>query len=63
LTVGVASLSFNIEMALGVNITLKEGAKAPAFTASTNGGGKVSLKDFKGKHVVLFFYPKDDTPG
>jgi len=63
LTVGVASLSFNIEMALGANITLKEGAKAPAFTASTNGGGKVSLKDFKGKHVVLFFYPKDDTPG
>jgi peroxiredoxin Q/BCP len=50
-------------MALGANITLKEGAKAPAFTASANGGGKVSLKDFNGQHVVLFFYPKDDTPG
>jgi peroxiredoxin Q/BCP len=50
-------------MALVPDITLKEGAKAPAFTASTNGGGQVSLKDFKGKHVVLFFYPKDDTPG
>ena len=50
-------------MALGPNITLKEGDRAPAFTAPTNGGGKVSLKEFKGKHVVLFFYPKDDTPG
>ena len=50
-------------MALGPDITLKEGVKAPDFTASTNGGGQVSLKDFKGKHVVLFFYPKDDTPG
>ena len=50
-------------MALGPTITLKEGAKAPAFTAFTNGGGKVSLKDFKGQRVVLFFYPKDDTPG
>ena len=50
-------------MALGSDITLKEGVKAPDFTASTNGEGKVSLKDFKGKHVVLFFYPKDDTPG
>jgi len=50
-------------MALGPNITLKEGTKAPTFTATTSGGGKVSLKDFKGQHVVLFFYPKDDTPG
>ena len=50
-------------MALGPNITLKEGDRAPAFTAPTNGGGKVALKDFKGKHAVLFFYPKDDTPG
>lgn len=50
-------------MPLGPNITLKEGSKAPAFTAPTNGGGKVSLKDFKGRHVVLYFYPKDNTPG
>ena len=50
-------------MALGPNITLKEGDSAPTFTAPTNGGGKVSLREFKGKHVVLFFYPKDDTPG
>jgi len=42
---------------------LKEGDDAPEFTALTNGGGKVSLADFKGKHVVLYFYPRDDTPG
>ena len=50
-------------MILGPNITLKEGDDAPLFTAATNGGGKVSLREFKGKYVVLFFYPKDDTPG
>jgi len=41
----------------------KEGDPAPAFTAPTNGGGQVSLTDFKGHPVILFFYPKDDTPG
>ena len=50
-------------MALGPNITLKEGERAPAFTAVTNGGGTAALKDYKGQHLVLFFYPKDDTPG
>ena len=50
-------------MPLGPNITLKESERAPAFTAATNGGGTVALKDFRGQHVVLFFYPKDDTPG
>ena len=50
-------------MAFSPNITLKEGDKAPAFTAQTSGGGKVSLNEFLGRHVVLFFYPKDDTPG
>ena len=44
-------------------LKLKEGDDAPEFTALTNGGGKVSLADFKGKHVVLYFYPRDDTPG
>ena len=44
-------------------LKLKEGDRAPAFTASTNGGGKVSLSDFKGKNVILYFYPRDDTPG
>lgn len=44
-------------------LKLKEGDKAPEFTAETNGGGKVSLSDFRGKNVVLYFYPKDNTPG
>ncbi|HZP69080.1 MAG TPA: thioredoxin-dependent thiol peroxidase [Pseudolabrys sp.] len=42
---------------------LVAGAKAPAFTLPTDGGGKVSLKDFKGRKLVLYFYPKADTPG
>ena len=33
------------------------------FSAATNGGGNVSLSDFKGRNVILYFYPKDDTPG
>ena len=39
------------------------GDKAPGFTLPADGGGKVSLKDFKGKAMVLYFYPKDDTSG
>ena len=39
------------------------GAKAPAFTLPRDGGGKVSLKEFKGRNLVLYFYPKADTPG
>jgi thioredoxin-dependent peroxiredoxin len=39
------------------------GAKAPAFTLQQDGGGTVSLKDFKGRNLVLYFYPKADTPG
>jgi len=42
---------------------LKVGDKAPAFTLVDDSGKKVSLKDFKGKKVVLYFYPKDLTPG
>lgn len=42
---------------------LKEGDKAPDFKVSASNGKIVSLKDFKGKRVVLYFYPKDDTPG
>ncbi len=42
---------------------LKVGDKAPAFTLAADGEAKVSLKDFKGKKVVLYFYPKDDTSG
>lgn len=43
--------------------TLKEGDKAPEFTANDQNGKEVSLTDFKGKTVILYFYPKDDTPG
>jgi peroxiredoxin Q/BCP len=39
------------------------GDRAPAFTLPRDGGDKVSLKDFKGRNVVLYFYPKADTPG
>jgi len=42
---------------------LKEGDKAPDFKAAASNGKTVSLKDFKGKVLVLYFYPKDDTPG
>jgi len=41
---------------------LKEGDKAPAFSAEDQNGKKVSLSDFKGKKVALYFYPEDDTP-
>ena len=39
------------------------GKPAPDFAMATDGGGKVSLKGLRGKRVVLYFYPKDDTPG
>lgn len=42
---------------------LVAGAKAPAFTLDRDGGTSVSLKDFKGGNLVLYFYPKADTPG
>jgi peroxiredoxin Q/BCP len=42
---------------------VKEGKPAPKFTLPSSEGGEVSLADLKGKTVVLYFYPKDDTPG
>ncbi|AFZ00130.1 peroxiredoxin [Calothrix sp. PCC 6303] len=42
---------------------LAVGSNAPAFTAKDTNGNTISLSDFKGKTVVLYFYPKDDTPG
>jgi len=50
-------------MANKIELRLKEGDKAPEFTAPKNGGGTVSLSDYKGKNIILYFYPKDDTPG
>ncbi|MFZ4585708.1 MAG: thioredoxin-dependent thiol peroxidase [Acidimicrobiia bacterium] len=43
--------------------TLEVGAKAPAFTLVDQDGNKVKLTDFKGERVVVYFYPKADTPG
>ena len=42
---------------------IQEGKKAPEFELGSSEGGDVSLKSLKGKTVVLYFYPKDDTPG
>ena len=39
------------------------GDKAPGFTLAIDGGGQVSLKDYKGRNLVIYFYPKADTPG
>jgi len=44
-------------------MSLAVGDKAPDFTLPTDGGGEVSQKALKGKTVVLYFYPRDDTPG
>jgi peroxiredoxin Q/BCP len=46
-----------------LELKLKEGQPAPDFTATTNGGGRISLSDLKGRSVILYFYPRDDTPG
>jgi thioredoxin-dependent peroxiredoxin len=43
-------------------ISLKEGDKAPIFSGKNQDGKKISLADYKGKKVVLYFYPEDDTP-
>ena len=42
---------------------LQEGSKAPAFTAKDQNGDLVTLDQFQGKKVILYFYPKDNTPG
>lgn len=42
---------------------LKEGDKAPAFSANDQNGTPISLSDYLGKDLILYFYPKDDTPG
>jgi peroxiredoxin Q/BCP len=42
---------------------LEEGTTAPDFTLQADGGAEVSLSDYRGQKVVLYFYPKDNTPG
>ena len=44
-------------------MTLKIGAKAPAFRLPRDGGGEIALADFRGRILVLYFYPRADTPG
>ncbi len=44
-------------------MAIEEGKKAPAFTLPDASGHKVALKDFAGQHVIVYFYPRDDTPG
>jgi peroxiredoxin Q/BCP len=44
-------------------IQLKEGSKAPGFTGIDQNGNRITLDDFAGKKLILYFYPKDNTPG
>ncbi len=44
-------------------MAVEEGKAPPAFTLKDSDGNKVALRDFKGKNVIVYFYPKDDTPG
>lgn len=44
-------------------MTIEAGTPAPDFTMPTDGGGSISLSDLRGQKVILYFYPKDDTPG
>ncbi len=48
---------------MAMNSIPREGDKAPDFSLPASDGGTVRLSDFRGKNVVLYFYPKDDTPG
>src|SRR6202790_4037624 len=50
-------------MAKEIELKLQPGDPAPAFTVATSGGGKISLADYLGQNVILYFYPRDDTPG
>lgn len=50
-------------MAAELKLKLKEGDPAPDFTAASSNGGEVSLADYRGQPVIVYFYPRDDTPG
>src|SRR6202043_1733705 len=53
----------NPDASAGLKSELAEGRKAPAFRLPRDGGETVSLADYSGKKLVLFFYPRADTPG
>lgn len=63
LLVVVAALVVLVPKLLSRSATPSEGAGAPDFTLPSQEGTSVSLKDYRGKWVVLYFYPKDQTPG
>ena len=46
-----------------MTMVIDAGSTAPSFTAPTDGGGSLSLENLRGRAVVLYFYPRDDTPG
>ena len=48
---------------MAASATIEEGKAAPLFTLSDADDNQVALKDLRGKHVVVYFYPRDDTPG
>ena len=50
-------------MAKEIQLALQVGDLAPDFSANTTNSGRLSLAELRGKHVILYFYPKDDTPG
>jgi len=52
-----------VDSPTAASAVIVEGGKAPNFSLPRDGGGSVSLRDFVGKKLVLFFYPKADTPG
>src|SRR5438093_8732151 len=62
-TLSVAGLIIGESPMSKAGAALKVGQKAPDFTVLNDQGQKVKLSDFRGKKVVLYFYPKDDTPG
>ncbi len=47
----------------GIPMTLEQGQKAPNFSAKNGAGKELRLSDFKDRKIILYFYPKDDTPG
>jgi peroxiredoxin Q/BCP len=58
-----ASLGALMLMSTTPDLKLREGDPAPDFSGDFSGGGRLSLAEFRGKTVVLYFYPKDNTPG
>lgn len=63
LLVLVVALVVLVPRLLSRSVAPAEGSNAPEFTLPSQEGSSVSLKDYRGKWVVLYFYPKDQTPG